>query len=376
MSLACVLGCGRAEPPAAHGGDVDWPRITSNVAVDPALEERVESILSQMTLEQKVGQMIQAEIHNVTLSDVRQYHLGSILSGPGSYPSRSKASSVTDWLALADAFYDASMDTSQGGAANHRSLARQAVRQALVLLKNAEGLLPLPRNLSVVVAGDGADHISKQSGGWSVTWQGTENTNEDFPGATSIFAGIREAVTAGGGSATLSVDGSFDERPDVAIVVFGEEPYAESEGNLQSLNFSAEHGESLELLRRLKRQGIPVVSVFLSGRPLWVSPELNASTAFVAAWLPGTEGGGIADVLFRDSQDQVNFDFSGKLSYSWPRDPSQTDLNRGDPNYEPLFPYGFGLTYGVVDTLSGDPPEFHSSRSTTELPATPALPLE
>jgi beta-glucosidase len=245
-----------------------------------------------------------------------------------------------------------------------------------VLLKNAGGLLPLPRNLSVVVAGDGADHISKQSGGWSVTWQGTENTNEDFPGATSIFAGIREAVTAGGGSATLSVDGSFDERPDVAIVVFGEEPYAESEGNLQSLNFSAEHGESLELLRRLKRQGIPVVSVFLSGRPLWVSPELNASTAFVAAWLPGTEGGGIADVLFRDSQDQVNFDFSGKLSYSWPRDPSQTDLNRGDPNYEPLFPYGFGLTYGVVDTLSGDPPEFHSSRSTTELPATPALPLE
>ncbi|MEE9245187.1 MAG: glycoside hydrolase family 3 N-terminal domain-containing protein, partial [Gemmatimonadota bacterium] len=117
MSLACLLGCGGAEPPAAHGGDVDWPRITSNVAVDPALEERVDSVLSQMTLEQKVGQMVQAEIHNVTLSDVRQYHLGSILSGPGSYPNRSKASSVTDWLALADAFYDASMDTSQGGAA-------------------------------------------------------------------------------------------------------------------------------------------------------------------------------------------------------------------------------------------------------------------
>jgi beta-glucosidase len=116
--------------------------------------------------------------------------------------------------------------------------------------------------------------------------------------------------------------------------------------------------------------------VFLSGRPLWVSPELNASTAFVAAWLPGTEGGGIADVLFRDSQGQVNFDFFGKLSYSWPRDPSKTDLNRGDPNYEPLFPYGFGLRYGAVDTLSGDPPEFHSSESTTELPATPALPLE
>jgi hypothetical protein len=210
MSLACVLGCGGAEPPAAHGGDVDWPRITSNVAVDPALEERVESILSQMTLEQKVGQMVQAEIHNVTLSDVGQYHLGSILSGPGSYPNRSKASSVTDWLALADAFYDASMDTSQGGAA-------------------------IP-----VIWGTDAVH---------------GHNNEDFPGATSIFAGIREAITAGGGSVTLSVDGSFDERPDVAIVVFGEEPYAESEGNLQSLNFSAEHGGESRAVTSIEAAG-------------------------------------------------------------------------------------------------------------------------
>jgi beta-glucosidase len=212
------------------------------------------------------------------------------------------------------------------------------VRQSLVLLKNGEGLLPLSRNLNVMVVGDGADDISKQSGGWSVTWQGTEVTNEDFPGANSIFAGIREAVTAGGGSATLSPDGTFEESPDVAIVVFGEDPYAEYEGDLESLNFSAEHGASLELLRRLKGQGIPVVSVFLSGRPLWVNPELNASTAFVAAWLPGTEGAGIADVLFRDSEGEVNFDFTGKLSFSWPRDLSETNPNRGDPDYEPLFP--------------------------------------
>ncbi len=175
------------------------------------------------------------------------------------------------------------------GAANHRSLARQAVRESLVLLKNSRGLLPLPRNLNVLVTGDGADHISKQSGGWSITWQGAENTNEDFPGATSIFAGIEAAVTAGGGHATLSVDGSFAERPDVAIVVFGEDPYAEGQGDLKSLSFSAKHGESLELLRRLKQQDIPVVSVFLSGRPLWVNPELNASTAFVAAWYRGRQ---------------------------------------------------------------------------------------
>jgi beta-glucosidase len=233
-----------------------------------------------------------------------------------------------------------------------------------VLLKNGDGLLPLRRNLNVLVAGDGADNISKQSGGWSVTWQGTEVNNEDFPGATSIFSGIQAAVTAGGGTATLSVDGSFGERPDVAIVVFGENPYAEFEGDLDSLSFSAMTGEPLALLRRLNQQNISVVSVFLSGRPLWVNPELNASTAFVAAWLLGSEGGGVADVLFRNTDGAVNFDFTGKLSYSWPKDPSQATVNRNDPDYEPLFPYGFGLTYGDVDTLSDDLPELESSAST------------
>jgi beta-glucosidase len=248
-------------------------------------------------------------------------------------------------------------DASLVGTADHRRLARQAVRQSLVLLKNAERVLPLPRNVDVLVAGNGANDISRQAGGWSVTWQGTENSNEDFPGATSIFAGIHEAVTAGGGTAILSPDGSFSERPDVAIVVFGEDPYAEWEGDLESLSFSAKYGEPVELLRRLKQQDIPVVSVFLSGRPLWVNPELNASNALVAAWLPGTEGGGVADVLFRDNEGEVNFDFTGKLSFSWPRDPSQTPLNRNDPDYEPLFAYGFGLSYGVVDTLGNELPE-------------------
>jgi beta-glucosidase len=116
MSLACLSGCGGGRPPADEG-DVDWPLVTGLVAVDPALEQRVDSILSELTLEQKVGQMVQAEIQNVTPADVRDYHLGSILNGGGSYPNRSKASGVADWLALADAFYDASMDTSLGGAA-------------------------------------------------------------------------------------------------------------------------------------------------------------------------------------------------------------------------------------------------------------------
>jgi beta-glucosidase len=242
-------------------------------------------------------------------------------------------------------------DRSVVGSAEHRALARQAVRESLVLLKNKNGVLPLKRGANVLVAGSAADDISRQCGGWTLTWQGTENTNADLPGATSIFAGIRSVVQEGGGMATLSVDGSFETRPDVAIVVFGEKPYAEFLGNVRSLDYQGPSGTDEALLAKLEAQGIPVVSVFLTGRPLWVNPELNASDAFVVAWLPGSEGGGIADVLFRNAAGEVNHDFRGKLSFSWPRDPSQTPLNRGDTPYEPLFAYGFGLTYADRDSL-------------------------
>src|SRR5437868_3470804 len=113
------------------------------------------------------------------------------------------------------------------GSADHRAVARQAVRESLVLLKNDNHLLPLRPGANILVTGDGADNVSRQAGGWTITWQGTNLTNENFPGATSIFAGIRETVAAAGGSATLSADGSYTRRPDAAIVVFGEEPYAE-----------------------------------------------------------------------------------------------------------------------------------------------------
>lgn len=637
VGLAPLYGCGGELAPA---GEADWPHVPSDVTLDPALDAQIASLLSQMTLEEKVAQMVQADIQHVTPEDVREYRLGSVLNGGGSFPNADRAATVADWLALADAFYDASMDTSGGGvaipiiwgtdavhghnnvrgatlfphniglgatrnpdlierigdatalevaatgidwnfaptlavvrddrwgrtyesysenpeivrayggrmvvglqgspsspdflrggqviatakhfigdggtdggvdrgnnlsseqqlieihaqgylsaleagaqtvmasynswqgeklhghrylltdvlrgelgfegfvigdwnghaevpgcsnescpdaiaagvdmimvpedwraflentvqqvrdgvldesrideavrrilrvkalagmfdkgrpssrphagdaslvgSAEHRRLAREAVRQSLVLLKNSGGLLPLSSDAHVLVAGDGADAINRQTGGWSVTWQGTEVTNDDFPGATSIYAGIRNAVAAGGGRATLSVDGTFSERPDVAIVVFGEEPYAEMFGDLDSLSFSARYPEPLGLLRRLEQEGIPVVSVFLSGRPLWVNPELNASTAFVAAWLPGSEGGGVADVLFKDAAGNVRFDFVGELPFSWPATPSQTPLNVGDPEYQPLFAYGFGLTYESVDTLPDTLPE-------------------
>lgn len=227
------------------------------------------------------------------------------------------------------------------GHPNHQAVARQAVRESLVLLKNQENLLPLPTNQTILVTGDGAHDIGKQSGGWTLSWQGTGNTNEHFPNGTSIWEGLQNAIEVGDGQAVLSTDGSYDQIPDVAIVVFGEEPYAEFKGDLETLDYASEQG--LKLLRSFQTQGIPTVAVFLSGRPLWVTPEINAADAFVAAWLPGSAGEGIADVLLRKPNGAINFDFKGKLSFSWPR--TATRANRDDNNDEPLFPYGYGLTY-------------------------------
>ena len=217
----------------------------------------------------------------------------------------------------------------------HRDVARRAVRESLVLLKNNGAVLPIAPEKNVLVAGDGADNVSKQTGGWTLSWQGNDNTNADFPGSTSIWRGIQERVEAAGGRATLSGDGSFVEKPDVAIVVYGEEPYAEFQGDRRTLIYS--DPSRLALLERLKTARVPIVSVFLSGRPLWINPFLNASDAFVAAWLPGTEGAGIADALFGAN------DFHGKLSFSWPKTPTQI-VNAGDKPYDPLFAFGYGLT--------------------------------
>ncbi|MBJ7501084.1 MAG: exo 1,3/1,4-beta-D-glucan glucohydrolase [Sphingopyxis sp.] len=236
------------------------------------------------------------------------------------------------------------------GAPEHRAVARQAVRESLVLLRN-DGVLPLKTDTRILVAGDGADNVAKQSGGWTLTWQGTGTLPGHFPGATSIFAGVRDAVTAGGGTAELSVEGRFTTRPDAAIVVFGEDPYAEFQGDRADLYFDDTRG-NLDVMKRLKAAGIPVVAIFLSGRPLWVNRHINAADAFVAAWLPGSEGGGVADVLFGKA------DFKGKLPFSWPADAKGAPLNVGDPDYKPLYPFGFGLTLTdrkSASRLSEDP---------------------
>jgi beta-glucosidase len=231
------------------------------------------------------------------------------------------------------------------GSPAHREIARRAVRESLVLLKNNGQLLPLKPRQRVLVAGDGAHNYAKQSGGWTLTWQGTGADNTRFPGATSVWEGIRDNVQSAGGSAELSEDGSYKQKPDVAIVVFGENPYAEGVGDRRNLLLRADGSNHLQVLAKLKAENIPVVAVFLSGRPLWVNRELNASQAFIAAWLPGSEGAGIADLLFRRADGAVAHDFRGKLSFSWPKAGNQYALHREKPGYDPLFAFGFGLTY-------------------------------
>ena len=236
-------------------------------------------------------------------------------------------------------------DFTRLGSPAHRELARAAVSESLVLLKNDRATLPLNPRSRILVAGDAADSIGMQSGGWTVDWQGEHNRNADFPGATTIFAGIQAAVAAGGGSAILSQDGHFTEKPDAAVVVFGEEPYAEFEGDRENLEFSPGDKHELELLRRLHAGGVPTVAVFLSGRPLWVNPEINTSDAFVAAWLPGTEGGGVADVLF-GSTGAKHRDFTGRLAFPWPNTAMQVTLDAAGRESGALFSRGWGLDYG------------------------------
>ncbi|RST31384.1 glycoside hydrolase family 3 protein [Sphingomonas ginkgonis] len=236
------------------------------------------------------------------------------------------------------------------GSEAHRAIAREAVAKSLVLLKN-NGILPVKPGARVLVAGDGADNMAKQAGGWTITWQGSDTSKKDFPNGRTIWDGISSAVRASGGSAELAADGRYGQKPDVAIVVFGEPPYAEFQGDIATLAYQPQAQTDLALLRRLKAAGIPVVSVFLSGRPLFTSAEINASDAFVAAWLPGTQGDGVADVLVSARGGRPTRDFTGRLPYAWPRDARSPVVN-------PLFARGYGLSYakpGRVGPLAETP---------------------
>jgi beta-glucosidase len=233
------------------------------------------------------------------------------------------------------------------GSEEHRALAREAVRKSLVLLKN-DGVLPIAASAKVLVTGPAADDVPRQAGGWSITWQGGGAlANADFRGSTSIYQGLSTALSESGGTARLSVDGRYEERPDLAIVVFGEEAYAEFVGDRDDHILRDEAG--LALLRRFKAEGIPTVAVLVTGRPLWANRELALANAFVAAWLPGSEGAGIADVLVGTPDRAPRHDFAGRLSFAWPEDCS---ARSGD-----LFPTGAGGSYAAPPVARDFDPE-------------------
>ena len=252
------------------------------------------------------------------------------------------------------------------GSSQHREVAREAVRKSLVLLKNNNKILPLNKNARMIVAGKSAHSRGIQCGGFTIEWQGVLD-NESIVGGTSIWEGISQVAPNASLSENLMGEDAAPDKHDVGIVVIGEKPYAEGFGDIfplgigltkaikpehmspeyspdlfepltdaelygTSLNLCELHPEDLMTIKNITSKGIPVVVILVCGRPLVVNKELEASEAFVVAWLPGSEGGGVADVLFGD------YDFQGKLSFTWPKY-DDDNLNIGDDNYNPLFAY-------------------------------------
>ncbi len=223
------------------------------------------------------------------------------------------------------------------GAPEHLALAREAVAKSLVLLKNDGNVLPVRPGARVLIAGPGADSMAMQTGGWTISWQGGDTTAADFRNGQTIGRAIAASVRNAGGDASISANAEFTARPDVAIVVLGENPYAEFQGDIPHLAFRTRAGDEA-LITRLRAQGIPVVVVFLSGRPLFAGRLINLADAFVAAWLPGSQGNGIADVLIASRNGRSPRDFVGRLPFAWPADARS-------PVSAPLFSIGFGLDY-------------------------------
>ena len=235
------------------------------------------------------------------------------------------------------------------GKIEHRELAREAVSKSLVLIKNNDNLLPLDSTKHFLVIGNAAVEIMNQMGGWTITWQGTELNRSDFPNTLSIYEAIADQVIKNGGSIEFSQNGTYKQKPDYVISVYGENPYAEFFGDVKDLSFKSSDLNYLNAMRKLSSESIPITSIFLSGRPLAVNKQINLSSAFIAAWLPGQAVEGIADVILK-KDGKINKDFTGKLSFTWPKKSTQTVLNSNDPLSDHLFAFGYGLSYS--DTIN------------------------
>jgi beta-glucosidase len=244
-----------------------------------------------------------------------------------------------------------------------RELAREAVRKSLVLMKNDRGVLPLKREGRILVVGQGADSLPMQAGGWSLTWQGDNTKTSDYPNADTLLAAMRKEL--GADRVDYSADGSgIDVRRYSAVVmVAAEKPYAEMHGDVKfpaPLRHSARYPADFQALDRVSGKGVPVVTVFYSGRPLPVNDLINRSDAFVAAWLPGTEGRGLTDLLLAGANGRAAYDFTGKLSFDWPAG----DCLPQEGGYQ--FRRGYGLTTASASQVGKLP----------EAPLTMACPAE
>ena len=221
---------------------------------------------------------------------------------------------------------------SMVGSKEHRKIAREAVKQSLVVLKN-DGVLPLSKDLGHIhVSGKNADDLGNQCGGWTISWQGESGP---ITKGTTIYEAIQVAVSSFT-NVTYSKDGSGAKGADVGIVIIGETPYAEMEGDRESLVLDK---KDLAAINKVTKAGVPVVVIIISGRPLIITDELDKWSGLIAAWLPGSEGKGVTDVIFGD------YNPTGRLSVTWPRSMEQIPINFGDTDYDPLFEYGFGLSY-------------------------------
>lgn len=219
------------------------------------------------------------------------------------------------------------------GSKKHRELARESVRKSVVLLKNENKLLPIGKSgKKITFVGEHADNIGYQCGGWTITWQGGSG---DITPGTSILDAFK-ATIRDTNDISYSIDGVNIPDTDIIIAVIGEKPYSEGWGDRKSLDLSK---ENKKILKRVKEKNLPYLIILVSGRPMLIEDEIKDCDAFIAVWLPGTEGAGIADVIFGDHAP------TGKLSMSWPRSMDQLPINIGDKIYNPLFPFGYGLSY-------------------------------
>ena len=248
---------------------------------------------------------------------------------------------------------------SEVGLQKNRDIARRAVRESLVLIKNNNAILPIKNKQKILVIGDSADSLKIQTGGWTLDWQGANNTNSDFPGSITFLEALKEyenlEITHKNSLSNLDLNKNYD----LVIVAYGEEPYAEGIGDRKNLFYR--DSKTLNTLKRLKRNGNKVVSIFFTGRPLWTNEFINLSDAFVVAWLPGTESRGMTDVLVANEDGSVNYDFQGKLPFSWPSDPNQSTIAFYDPASDAEFDYGYGLTYKSPKALASLDESFEKS---------------